>query len=272
MGNHVVRVEEKVDESIEKTQGPDEEQEAPRGTQIQSVARAARLLLTVAEHPDGISAKELAFANDLTLPTTYPLLNTLVSEGMLAKSMSRQYALGAQIGTLAEGYLRRVGTPETLLKKLQNISAATGETVYLSAWHGDVIRVLSMVEGRHAVRVANVDVGTYDDAHARAAGKLLLAFAPAKKREAYLRSRELSARTPNTITDPDELVTELDEIRVLGYATDREEYAEGATGLALPVFEGETIVAALSVAAPSGRFARTEKQIRAALEEAAGLS
>ena len=46
-----------------------------------------------------------------------------------------------------------------------------------SAWRGEEIRVLASLESGAAVRVAGVERGPYRCPHARATGKLLLAFA-----------------------------------------------------------------------------------------------
>ena len=46
-------------------------------------------------------AKEVAFANHLTSPTTYHLLNTLVDQGLLAKDKQRRYTLGRSTAVLA---------------------------------------------------------------------------------------------------------------------------------------------------------------------------
>lgn len=63
------------------------------GTRIQSVARACQLLLWLADKRYGATAKEVALAHRLTLPTTYHLLNTLVDQGLLAKDEERCFVL-----------------------------------------------------------------------------------------------------------------------------------------------------------------------------------
>jgi DNA-binding IclR family transcriptional regulator len=78
------------------------------GTRIQSVARACRLVLWLAEKPSGATAKEVAFANRLTLSTTYHLLNTLVDQGMLAKVANRRYVLGQSSALLGQAYTRGI--------------------------------------------------------------------------------------------------------------------------------------------------------------------
>ena len=233
-----------------------------RPTQIQSVARAAKLLFAVADCDSGLRAKEVAFECGLALPTAYHLLNTLTAEGLLIKDASRRYVLGPRIGVLAHAYLRRATAPDALVDALGELAARTGETVYLSAWGRDGIQVLESVEGSRPLRVAGLAVGeAYLHGHARAAGKLLLALAPEAWRGRYLRSNPLSRLTPRTITDPAELERELALIRRRGFASDEGEFAEGVCCLAVPVVDDDAPLAAFAVSAPADRFARNRVEI-----------
>src|SRR5687767_131304 len=103
-------------------------------TRIQSVTRASQVLFWVANQPQGATAKELASALDLALPTTYHLLNTLVDEGLLAKDLHRRYILGRNTAILAQAYLRGKAVPETLLGALRELARRTEETAYLADW------------------------------------------------------------------------------------------------------------------------------------------
>ena len=124
---------------------------AAGGTRIQSVARACQLLLWVADQPGGATAKEVAFANRLTLSTTYHLLNTLV------------------------------------LNAIRELADVTHEQVWLADWGDLEIRVLASVDGREPSPVTKMIGRPYADGHARAGGKLLLAYALPHAREEYIR-------------------------------------------------------------------------------------
>jgi DNA-binding IclR family transcriptional regulator len=126
------------------------------------------------------------------------------------------------------------------------------------------------VEGSRAVRVPDIHIGSYAHAHARAAGKLLLALAPPAQRDAYLALHPPTRLTAKTITNPAALNAELERIVAAQYATDNEEFADGLACLSVAILEGGAVLAALSVAAPSQRF-RAERQflLRAARHAAA---
>ncbi len=58
------------------------------------------------------------------------------------------------------------------------------------------ISVSAQSASSRAVRVGNVANGSYEHAHARANGKVLLAWAPVDVREAYLEKHPLEKLTP----------------------------------------------------------------------------
>jgi IclR family transcriptional regulator, acetate operon repressor len=238
-------------------------------TQIRSVARVAWTLDHVAEQPAGASAKEIAQALALPLPTAYHLLGTLVSEGLLTKDSRRRYLLGPRFGAIAASYARRFAPPDDLIGPLHRLAVTTGDTAYVAAWQADRIAVLAAVEGRNAVRVSGAHVGFAEAAHARASGKALLAFAPEPVRHAYLLAHPLTPVTGRTIVDPEEFRAELDRTRRRGFAIDEEEFREGVACASAPVLVDGAAVAAYSLSAPIGRFRRHRRVLIEHLLEAA---
>jgi len=244
---------------------------ASAGTRIQSVARASQLLLWVAQQPHGATAKEIAIAQRLALPTTYHLVNTLVDQGLLAKDGQRRYILGHSAAILAHAYLGARSVSETLLGAVRELAERTRETSYLADWGAHEIRVLASIEGSKMVRVAEVASAPYEGAHARASGKVLLAWAPSELRERYLAGHPLTAVTPNTITDRDELERELRRIRRRGYAYDLEEFSLGVACVGAPLLQDGRLVAALGVSVPAERFRKDRRELtRVLLDVVAG--
>jgi IclR family acetate operon transcriptional repressor len=234
------------------------------GTRIQSVARASQLLLWIAERHEGVGVREIAESQGLSVPTAYHMVNTLVDEGLLAKDATRRYILGDGISILVQAYLRTTSISERLRNILKELASCTGETVYAADWGGDDIRVLGSVEGNQTVRVAEVTTGPgpYEGAHARANGKVLLAYAPEEVRDRYLDSHELKQLTPNTIASRAVLDRELAAIRRRGLAYDAEEFLLGVSCVAAPLLRHGSIVAAIGILAPTARFKKTRTSIR----------
>lgn len=241
-----------------------------QGITIQSVERAARLLLAVATRKTNGSCKALAVASGLAIPTAHHLLNTLVTTGLLARDSTAHYLLGPEIAVLGEAYQRESAVPEYLLTPLHQLADATGESTYFGGWRLGTMQIFAMAEGYLPVRVSLPSQGRYRDAHARAAGKALLAYAPDSLREGYLMSHPFRAVTPNTITDPAKFNAELRRVRANGYATECEEFLEGIGCISVPVLHSGALIGAYSMLIPMQRFADRHQEIIRSLLAAAG--
>ncbi|MDX6399758.1 MAG: IclR family transcriptional regulator, acetate operon repressor [Gaiellaceae bacterium] len=235
------------------------------GTRIQSVARACQLLVWLAGKPEGATAKEIALAHRLTLPTTYHLLNTLVDEGLLAKHTERRFVLGHSSGIVARGYVRASAVPESYVSAMRDLARRTQEVVSLADWCDRDVRILASVERNNVVRVAEMMNSPYEDAHARANGKLLLAYAAPDFRDAYIAAHPPRRRTQATICDRSMLERELARIRRQGHASDEEEFAPGLSCVAAPILENGTLIASIAVSSTSQRFAENRDELTASV-------
>jgi len=201
-----------------------------------------------------MTPKELAQEIDTPLPTTYHLLKTLVDLGALVKLEREGYRLGPAIGALSDSYLEQ-GEPLRILEPaVRDLAKITGETTYMTAWRSGKIEVVVTVSSSRPVRVAPLGHGSQSYAHARASGKVMLAFARPSLREEYLYNNPLEKITPATIDNSEILEGELKEIVKRGYATDLEEYAPDVSCLSVPVLASGHLIAALTVSAPTIRF------------------
>lgn len=224
----------------------------PRGP-VRSVDKAARILLLFGGE-EVLTARDVAARLSMPVPTAYNLLETLVVTRLLRKTAARAYELGPAVGVLSDALQRRLAPPAFLLDPLHELAAATRETAYLSRWQDDDAVILATVEGVQELRVSGLHSGTRGEAHARASGKLFLAYAGPDVRERYLARNPLTALTETTITDRRELDAELERIRAAGISLDREEFADGVSCVSAPVLEHGVVIATYTVAAPTARF------------------
>ena len=268
----------KVDQAI--TRGPgtgffeegDGSPKAPQvrfGTRIQSVARAFGILLWLAGRPAGAAAKEVAFANRLTLSTTYHLLNTLEAQGLVTRTKRRRYVLGSRAVALSPQAPRARPLPHDVVETLRQLSAEVGESAQLLDWEDEEIRVLASVEGMGAVRRAVV-AAPYADAHARAAGKILLAYADASVRESFLNAHPLRKLTPSTIVEWSRLDEELARVRERGLAYDDEEFAAGVACVAAPLIRNGGFLGAIGISMSADSFRPRRLQLTELLRRTVG--
>jgi len=238
---------------------------------IQSAVRTVSILLAVADSPNGLRAKEIMEKLGLSRQVTYHLIHTMHGTGIIRKNDNNRYVLGLATVSIAEGFSRQLAPPEHLARRVRAIVAATGETAYAGGWVDGEIVALATARGESPVGAAQVPQGYSGHAHARAAGKLLLAMVEPGQREAYLAKHPLDARTKKTIVDRDELMRDFERIRSRGYAVDHEEFHEGLQCLAVPV-EGLGGRFALGISVPKQRFEENFDRYLAALLNAARIN
>lgn len=97
--------------------------------------------------------------------------------------------------------------------------------------------------------------GMYEHMHQAAVGKAILAYLPRDRVEAIVDRHGLPQRTEHTITDFDELMENLGQIRDRGYAIDDEESILGLRCVAAPIkTSDEEVLGSISISGPKSRF------------------
>jgi IclR family acetate operon transcriptional repressor len=238
---------------------------------VQSALRAISILLAVSESSNGLKVKDITDKLGLSRQVTYHLIHTLHATGIIRKNESNRYVLGLAAVAIAEGFHRQLAPPEHLARRVRSIVAATEETAYAGGWVDGEIVALATARGQSPVGAAQIPQGYSGHAHARAAGKLLLAIADPALCEAYLDTHPRVARTARTITDREELLNEFKLIRDRQYSLDNEEFHEGIRCLAVPV-EGLGGRFVLGISVPSGRFEQNFSHYLAVLTNAARVN
>jgi IclR family acetate operon transcriptional repressor len=89
--------------------------------------------------------------------------------------------------------------------------------------------------------------------HCTAVGKAMLASSPDDEVRALLGRTGLPRHTEHTVTDPEELLAQLAEVRERGYAVDEGEQEVGVRCVAVAV-PGSTLRLAMSVSGPAPRM------------------
>jgi IclR family acetate operon transcriptional repressor len=126
-------------------------------------------------------------------------------------------------------------------------------------------------QGRFGFRIPKVTPGFTAFAHARAAGKLLLAHLPKPGLRRFLDTHPLRPLTPRTIAVRRAFDRELAAIRANGFAVDDEEFMEGVAAVAAPV-NADTKLFAYAVAAPVERFRANRERFLQVARSAARLA
>jgi DNA-binding IclR family transcriptional regulator len=233
---------------------------------VQVVARVAAVLNALQDEPNGLSLAQISDRVGLARSTVHRLIVALADEGFVsAASPKARVRLGPALARL--GAASRRDLREELDPYLRRLAARFGETVDLAVLDRRRVRVISHVESPHLLRAVSV-AGSELPLHSTANGKAFLAALP-RADAAKLLPPRLPRFTAATITTRAELWKDLDRIRETGLALVREEHTPGICAAGAMVRDGFGPAAAVSVIAPSERFAAIEQAVGEALLEVA---
>jgi DNA-binding IclR family transcriptional regulator len=203
------------------------------------------------------SVTEVARELELPTATAHRLVRALEARSYLARVGSR-YRLGFAAIDLGRRATASVDLRLLLGGVLRELARRTGETALLTVYdesrHGSLC--IDRIETTHSLRLA-IEIGRVTPIHAGASAKALLAFLEQPIREEIL-GHDLERLAPGTVTDPEQLREQLDEIRARGWAASYEENNVGAWGLAAPIVVGTGVVASIGFAAPAARHSESE--------------
>jgi DNA-binding IclR family transcriptional regulator len=221
----------------------------PSTRRIGAAERAITVLDTLAEAGE-LGTNEIARRTGMTPSTVSRQLGTLASTGLVERvASSGRYRLGIRLVHLANAVLARLDVREVARPHLVALVEATGETATLSVPGDEDAITVDFVPGAHQIQPVS-RLGRPSVAHATSAGKVLLAFSGRE-----LPGGTFRAFTTATITDPQALATEIEQVRERGWAQAVGEREPGLTAIAAPVrsARGE-LKAILALQGPSARF------------------
>ena len=189
----------------------------------------------LAARPEGVRADQVAEALGKSVSTAYNLLASLCDEGVAAHHAGGVYRL-------APGFRDTVVTGSAREAELHDLSglvadllARTHKRSYLAVLRDGELQIVHERGLQGMPKLPAPQPRIADTAHALALGKVVLALGRPELVERYVRNPGLRRFTPNTITDPAALRTELETIRTRGVAVECEELYPDFCCIAAPV-------------------------------------
>lgn len=208
---------------------------------IQSVHRAFEIWEYIIDGGAGYRLSEIAEHCNLNKTTAYHLLKTLEARGYIEKNFDTQnYKMGWKSFDIASKIYDNQNVVQLGKPYLERLFRQFNETVLLCycGWVKDCFMgtCLYQFESTRPVHTST-PVGTHLPLHCTAQGKMYLTGLSEKMLEKHMETLEMTAFTPNTITDKTELKKQLGILRKQGYCIEREEFQEGVCTIAYPVFK-----------------------------------
>lgn len=219
---------------------------------LQSVAKALHVLELVGASPEGVAAKEVARSLDVSLPSAYHLLSTLVDTGYAVHlSGEARYGLGSKARFLGQALCRQLAVPREVADGIRQVHADADAAAYYAVYRDTRVVVAHVEDSERRPRVQPLDVGFDEAAHATAFGKVMLASMGDAERDGYLSALGCPPLTPSTITGRQALAAHLGHVRESGVALELEEFQPGLGCMAAAVRERSgAVVASVAVSLP----------------------
>jgi len=224
-------------------------------------AKTLVLLDLLSRHGEGLTVAEAVRRSGFTQNLVFRILKTLVLMGYTAqREDNKAYVLTNRLLDLTGP---RAGERSLALcahEALRRLRDETRETVQLVIEAGGKALVLEQFRGNQALQVCG-EVGMRVPLYSCAPGKAILAHWGEHALAGWFRGegKQLKKFTKTTLARREDLVRELESIRVSGYAIDRAEGVEGIHCIAVPVFdEYLQPVGAVTVMAPINRMPEEE--------------
>ncbi len=222
---------------------------------MKAVQRALDILSCfTAETPlKGVS--EITEETGLSKGSVHRLLMALKSRRCVEHDPATgKYQLGTKLLELAGVlYANRLSYQEKARPHLQRLVEEINETLVVNALDRDSHICTMVIDAARPVRFFT-RVGVRRRPYFGAAGQVLLAWESKETVERILPSDKLESFTLLSITDVDDYLRRLRQVREQGYALDRGETFPDVTGLSAPIFNHDgQVVASVSIVAPTHR-------------------
>jgi len=185
-----------------------------------------------------LTADELAKSSKMPLSTIYRFLNSLIKTGYLIKDPRAQtYSVGPEILRLTRVADAGLGFRTFAIPWIEKLFAETGKTIYLTtrvgtSWICLESRIRPGMGSRFVVRA-----GETAPIYAGCPGRVLLAGLSDTEVNNLLDEIGVVKLTPYTVTDRQEIMKQLADIRKRGYHLTQHQYQLGVWGLGAPIVD-----------------------------------
>ncbi|MFB6223602.1 MAG: IclR family transcriptional regulator [Haloarcula sp.] len=202
---------------------------------------------------EGMTLSEIARELDYAKSTVHRHLRTLDHLGYIVER-DDGYHVGLRFLDIGDTARKSYTGYKLVREKVEEIADMTGERAQFFVEENGEAVYLARSGGDQAVHT-DPGIGSRIPLYAASAGKAILAELPEEELFEKIEQIDFSPVTEYTITDPDELLMELEEIRERGYSFNREESLRGTHAVGVAICgPDDDVIGGLSVTGPSHRL------------------
>ncbi|KDB05039.1 IclR family transcriptional regulator [Defluviimonas sp. 20V17] len=212
---------------------------------VGSFAKGLRVLEAFGTETPRRSIAEVAAATGLDRATARRCLLTLHHEGY-ADYDGKFFTLTPRTLRLGVGALAALPLSQIVQPWLDQLTERIGQSCSVSILDQTEIVYVARAAQRRVMSIGLMP-GSRLPAHCTSMGRVLLAALPEPQARARIEASDLTPRTPHSVTEPDEILARLAEVRSSGYALIDQEVETGLRALAVPLYDLHgRVVAALN--------------------------
>lgn len=207
---------------------------------VNSVAKAFAVLRAFDADLPELTVSEVAGRTDLDRGTAFRLIHTLCQLGYLTSvPRTKRYRLTLKCLELGYTPLARADLKVLARPLLAELVPDVADAASLGMLDGESVVYVERVQAGFP-QTFDRRVGSRTGAYAAALGHAMLAYLPEERQRAILSQSELVKLSERTLTDIDQLLERLRQVRRQGYAVSDGENAYGLRTVAAAVFDGSS--------------------------------
>jgi len=223
--------------------------------------RAISILELLAQHPWGLTARDIADRLAIPFAVTQRLLTGLIESGYLHGGPGKTdlFRLRGKLPAMGLAYLGATGVTDLVQPILDDLAKRTGELVRLAVIEGGNLTWVAKSQGARSGLLYNPDTDAEVHLPATANGRAWLSCLKEPQARVLV---ERSIADKASLIDVDGLLREVAIARTHGYAVVSESYEAGTSAVAAPIRRGAAgdPIGTVSIAGPTIRM--TPKRIQ----------
>ena len=196
---------------------------------LSTLERGLSVLRSFTKERPEMTLSEVAAVTDLSPAVARRCLHTLVVLGYVGRK-GKVFLLTPEVMGFASAFLESMNLEEVVRPYLQEVRDKTGDSSSLAVLSEPDILYLVHVSTNRKIRLV-AGFGTRFPAYPTSLGRVLLAYQPEDRIEAYLDRVQFEEFTDRTVTSKDELREILRQCRRQGYASIQDELDYGIGNL-----------------------------------------
>ncbi|WP_165859368.1 IclR family transcriptional regulator [Desulfofundulus salinus] len=208
-------------------------------SEVPAVETAIKILEYLSRYKHRLSTlSEISRDLSINKSTCYRILKVLNEYRFVSYDEdSKHYSLGSYLIVLGARAAEFIDYLKTARPHLKWLAEQTGQTsVLVEPISGNRLMYVAKEEPNRPVRVT-VSIGQYFPITSASFGKCFLAFLDEKEAEEIIRKVGIKQFTNRTITNIEQFMEHLKQIRAKGYAESYEEHTPGICGVSAPIFD-----------------------------------